>query len=109
MKRSKMITIAPKMQAKLTIQFFSNVEAYECLFELQRWSKFLGILGPERLRKVELGGIVKDETKVKPFVDSICKYMHERFQDIDTEQLNSELTNFFKAHIHGNKKRKNQN
>lgn len=103
MKRTKMITLAPNMQAKLTIRFFSKVEAYECMFELQRWSKFLGILGPERLRKVELGGIVKDETKVKPFADSICQYMRERFPDVDTKGLNRLLVNFYLSTIKQNK------
>lgn len=102
MKKSKLITIAPKMQAKLTIQHFPNVDAYECLFELRRWSKFLGILGPERLRKVELGGIVKDETKVKPFADVLCKYVGERFPDVDTQAMHVSIQNFYLSTIKQN-------
>lgn len=103
MKKSKLITLAPKMQAKLTIQFFKKVEAYECLFELRRWSKFLGILGKERLRKVELGGIVKDETKVKPFADAVCKYVGERFPDVDTQLMHDNICKFYNSQINGNK------
>lgn len=102
MKRSKIITIAPKMHVKLTIKYYANIQAYECLFELRRWSKFLGILGPERIRKVELGGIVNDQEKVAPFTAAMCKYMGERFPNVNTKALNTQLQNFYLSTIKQN-------